>query len=715
MEMTETINYQVDGDGIATLTIDLKDRPMNVITRQFLEDLAASVEKVASDPAVKGAILTSGKSSFMAGADLKGVSELFAARDAEALYKNGMSFVGLTRKMETCGKPFAAAINGTALGGGLEICLACHYRVAADVPGSSLGLPEVLVGLFPGGGGTQRLPRLAGAREALQLMMQGTHLKPKQALEKGIIHKVVPAGELLAEAKRWLLESPDPEQPWDKKGFKVPGGAGQFDPRFVETFMVGASLMQKETFHNYPAPQAIMSCVYEGLQVPIDAGLRIEQRYFTKLLLDPVARNMIRTVFVNKGAADKLARRPKGYDKLQVKKLGVLGAGMMGAGLAYVAALVGIEVVLLDRELSLAEKGKAHSESLLANRVKKGRTTQEKAAAVLSLIKPTADYADLANCDLIIEAVFENREIKADVTRKTEAVIPATSIYASNTSTLPITGLADASSRPAQFIGLHFFSPVDRMPLVEIIRGKLTSDETLAKAMDFVQQIKKTPIVVNDSRGFYTSRFCGAYINEGTTMLLDGVTPALIENGARMAGMPVGPLALLDEVSIDLSYHIREQTKKDLGSTYKASSGDEVITLFFEKLNRVGKKSGRGMYEYPEGGKKFLWPDLTRHFPPAAEQPSVEEVKKRLLYAQALDAAQCMEQEVLTDPADGDVGAMLGLGFPPYTGGPLSLIDTIGTAKFVEECDRMAAKYGPRFTPPKLLRDMAAKGERFYK
>lgn len=713
--MTETINYQVDGDGIATLTIDLKDRPMNVITRQFLEDLAASVEKVASDPAVKGAILTSGKSSFMAGADLKGVSELFAAHDAEALYKNGMSFVGLTRKMETCGKPFVAAINGTALGGGLEICLACHYRVAADVPGSSLGLPEVLVGLFPGGGGTQRLPRLAGAREALQLMMQGTHLKPQQALEKGIIHKVVPAGELLAEAKRWLLESPDPEQPWDKKGFKVPGGAGQFDPRFVETFMVGASLMQKETFHNYPAPQAIMSCVYEGLQVPIDAGLRIEQRYFTKLLLDPVARNMIRTVFVNKGAADKLARRPKGYDKLQVKKLGVLGAGMMGAGLAYVAALVGIEVVLLDRELKFAEKGKAYSESLLANRIKKGRTTQEKAAAVLSLIKPTADYADLANCDLIIEAVFENREIKADVTRKTEAVIPATAIYASNTSTLPITGLAEASSRPAQFIGLHFFSPVDRMPLVEIIRGKLTSDETLAKAMDFVQQIKKTPIVVNDSRGFYTSRFCGAYINEGTTMLLDGVTPALIENGARMAGMPVGPLALLDEVSIDLSYHIREQTKKDLGSAYKAASGDEVITLFFEKLERVGKKSGRGMYEYPEGGKKFLWPDLTRHFPAAAEQPSVEEVKKRLLYAQALDAAQCMEQEVLTDPADGDVGAMLGLGFPPYTGGPLSLIDTIGTAKFVEECDRMAAKYGPRFTPPKLLRDMAAKGESFYK
>ncbi len=713
--MSETITYQVDGDGIATLTIDLKDRPMNVITRQFVEDLNEAVEKVISDSAVKGAIITSGKTSFLAGADLKGFSELFAARNAEEMFNNGMRFNAMTRRMETGGKPFVAAINGTALGGGLEICLACHYRVAADAPGSQLGLPEVLVGLFPGGGGVQRLPRLVGAREGLQLMMQGIHLSPQQALEKGIVHKIAPPNELLAEAKRWLMESPDPVQPWDKKGFKVPGGAGQFDPRFVETFMVGAALMQKETFHNYPAPQAIMSCVYEGLQVPIDAALRITQRYFVKLLLDSVARNMIRTVFVNKGAADKLSKRPKGYDKLTVKKLAVLGAGMMGAGLAYVAAMAGIEVVLLDRELLYAEKGKAYSEALLAKRISKGRTTTDKAAKILSLIKPTTDYSDLAGCDLVIEAVFENREIKADVTRKAEAVIPEKAIFASNTSTLPITGLAEASRSPQQFIGLHFFSPVDKMPLVEIIRGKQTSDETQARAMDFVQQIRKTPIVVNDSRGFYTSRFCGAYINEGTTMLLDGVAPALIENGARMAGMPVGPLALLDEVSIDLSYHIREQTKKDLGEAYKPQSGDAVITLFFEKLNRIGKKSGKGMYEYPEGGKKFLWPGLAEHFPPAPEQPAVEEVKKRLLYAQALDAARCLEEGVLTDPADGDVGALLGLGFPPYTGGPLSLIDTIGVKNFVAECDRMAELYGERFRPPKLLIDMAAKGESFYK
>lgn len=713
--MTELITYNVDTDGVATLAIDLKDRPMNVITPQFIEQLGALIEKVAADEHVKGAIITSGKSSFMAGADLKGLEELFKGTDAESLLKGSMAFNNLLRRMETCGKPMVAAITGTALGGGLEICLACHYRVAADAEGSSLGLPEVLVGLLPGGGGTQRLPRLIGVKAALPLMLQGTHVKPAKALELGIVHKVTPSDQLLAEAKRWLMESPDPIQPWDKKGYKVPGGAGQFDPRFVETFMIGTALMHKETWHNYPAPAAIMSCVYEGLQVPIETGLKIEGRYFVSLLLNPVARNMIRTVFVNKGAADKLARRPKGYDKTKVKKLGILGAGMMGSGIAYVSAMVGIEVVLIDREIKYSEKGKAYSQAILEKRVSQGRMKQEKAEAVLALIKPTTDYADLAGCDFVIEAVFEDREIKADVTKKTEAVIAETAVFASNTSTLPITGLAEASSRPDQFIGLHFFSPVDKMPLVEIIRGKKTSDGALARAMDFVQQIKKTPIVVNDSRGFYTSRFCGAYINEGITMVAEGVLAALIENGARMAGMPVGPLALMDEVSIDLSYHIREQTKKDLGESYAPASGDAVIDLFFAKLDRIGKKAGKGFYEYPPDGKKYLWPGLKEHFPIAENQPSVEEVKRRLLYAQSLDAARCLEEGVLTDPADGDVGALLGLGFPPYTGGPLSLIDTVGVAEFVRQCDEMAEKYGPRFTPPKLLRDMAERGESFYK
>jgi 3-hydroxyacyl-CoA dehydrogenase/enoyl-CoA hydratase/3-hydroxybutyryl-CoA epimerase len=713
--MTELITYNVDADGVATLTIDLKDRPMNVITPEFIEQLNAMVEKVASDASVKGAIITSGKSSFMAGADLKGIENLFKGSDAETLFKGSMAFSRLLRRMETCGKPFVAAITGTALGGGLEICLACHYRVAADAEGSSLGLPEVLVGLLPGGGGTQRLPRLISVKAALPLMLQGTHIKPAKAMELGIVHKVVPANQLLVEAKRWLAESPDPVQPWDKKGYKVPGGAGQFDPRFVETFMVGTALMNKETWHNYPAPLAIMSSVYEGIQVPIDTGLKIEGRYFVSLLLNPVARNMIRTVFVNKGAADKLARRPKGYDKTKVNRLGVLGAGMMGSGIAYVAAIAGIEVILLDREITYSEKGKAYSQAILEKRVAQGRMKQEKAQAILSLIKPTTDYADLAGCDLVIEAVFEDREIKADVTRKTESVIDETAVFASNTSTLPITGLAEASARPERFIGLHFFSPVDKMPLVEIIRGRKTSDSALARSMDFVQQIKKTPIVVNDSRGFYTSRFCGAYINEGITMVAEGVAPALIENGARMAGMPVGPLALLDEVSIDLSFHIREQTKKDLGDAYTPASGDAVIDLFYAKLDRTGKKAGKGFYEYPPDGKKYLWPGLAEHFPIAENQPDVEEVKRRLLYAQSLDAARCLEEGVLTDPADGDVGALLGLGFPPYTGGPLSLIDTVGVAEFVRQCDEMAARYGPRFVPPRLLRGMAERGESFYK
>ena len=712
--MSETISYQVDNDGLAMLTIDLKDRPMNVITPQFVKELAETIEQVAADNAVKGAIISSSKTSFMAGADLKAVGELFTIKSAEEYFSRGQSFVSILRRMETCGKPFVAAINGQCLGGGLEIALACHYRVAADAPGSTLGLPEILVGLFPGGGGSQRLPRLIGVREALTLMTQGTQLKPAEAAGMGIVHKLVPPDQLLDEARRWLKESPDPVQPWDKKGYKVPGGAGQFNPKFCETFMVGTGMMQKQTMGNYPAARALLCSVYEGSQVPIDAGLRIEQRYFVSVLLDPVARNMIRTVFINKGAADKLARRPAGVEKLKVRKLGVLGAGMMGAGIAYVSAMVGIEVVLLDREMGYAEKGKAYSEGLLGKRISRGKMTQEKAGEVLSLIKPTTDYADLAGCDLVIEAVFEDRGIKADVTKKAEAVIPATSIFATNTSTLPITGLAKASARPDRFVGLHFFSPVDKMPLVEIIRGQQTSEEVLAKSMDFVQQIRKTPIVVNDSRGFYTSRFCGAYLNEGTTMLLEGVVPALIENAGRLAGMPVGPLALLDEVSIDLSYHIREQTKKDLGDKYVPASNEEVITLFYEKLNRLGRKNGKGMYEYPEGGKKYLWPGLAEHFPVAAEQPPLDEVKKRLLWAQALDAARCMEEGVLTDPADGDVGAMLGLGFPPYTGGPLSLIDTVGVAKFVEECDALASKYGPRFTPSQLLRDMAAGGKTFY-
>ncbi|MEN3952859.1 3-hydroxyacyl-CoA dehydrogenase NAD-binding domain-containing protein [Iodidimonas sp. SYSU 1G8] len=712
--MTETIKFEVDADGIALLTIDLPDRSMNVITPQMGKDLDTLVERVASDPAIKGAVITSGKPAFLAGADLGTLGALAgSSSDASGMFDTAFVRNGQRRRQETCGKPFAAAINGLAMGGGLEITLACHYRVCADDPKIQLSLPEVKVGLLPGGGGTQRLPRLIGVQNALQYMIKGDSMTPQQALKLGVVNELAPVAEVVARAKAWIREKGDPVQPWDKKGFKVPGGEGAYNPGIVQTFTAATAMVQKETLGNYPAPRAILSAVYEGHQVPIDAGLRIESRYFAQLMLDPTSKAMIRSLFMNKQAADKLARRPQGVDKFQVKTLGVLGAGMMGAGIAYVSAQAGMKVILLDTTMDAAEKGKAYSQGLVDKGVQRGKVTAEKGQALLDRIVPTTAYDDLKACDLVIEAVFENREIKDDVTRKTEAAIPALPVFASNTSTLPISGLAKSFSRPQDFIGLHFFSPVDRMPLVEIIMGKDTSQETLARAMDYVGQIRKTPIVVNDSRGFYTSRCFGTYVAEGLAMLADGIVPALIENGGKQAGMPVGPLDVGDAVSIELGYKVREQTKKDLGDAYKPAPGDHIVDKLME-LGRLGKKAGKGYYEYPEGGKKYLWPGLTENWPSAAEQPPVEEVRKRFLYRQAVEAARCLEEGVLTDPVDGDIGAIFGWGFAPFTGGPFSLIDSVGADAFVRECDRLAQQYGARFAPPKLLRDMAAKGESFY-
>lgn len=716
--MTETINFEVDSDGIALMTIDLPGRSMNVIDGQFMQDLTELIDKVVSDDAIKGAVITSGKPAFMAGADLSMMGENAGAASTgeatpEDVFNGVYAMNKQLRAMETCGKPFAAAINGLALGGGLEITLACHYRVCADDPKLTLGLPEVNVGLLPGGGGTQRLPRLMGVQAAAPYLLQGKNMSPQEAQGLGVVHEVAPRDEIVEKAKAWIRDGGEGVQPWDKKGFKVPGGQGPMDPRVVQVFTVGNAMLQKETLHNYPAPAAILSAVYEGHHIPMDAALRVESRYFTKLLLDPVSKAMIRSLFINKQAADKLASRPEGVDKFQVKKLGVLGAGMMGAGIAYVSARAGMDVVLLDRDQESADKGKAYSEGLVAKGIKRRKVTEEKGQALLDRIHPTASYDDLKGCDLVIEAVFESRDIKDDVTKQTEAAEPNLPVFASNTSTLPITGLAESFSRPHDFIGLHFFSPVDRMPLVEIIMGEKTSDETLARAMDYVQQIRKTPIVVNDSRGFYTSRCFGTYVAEGLAMLADGVEPALIENAGKFSGMPVGPLDVGDAVSIELGYKVREQTKKDLGDAYKPAPGDHIIDELMAQ-GRLGKKAGKGYYEYPEGGKKYLWPGLKENWPPAADQPEPEEVKKRFLYRQAVEAARCMEENVLRDPADGDIGAILGWGFAPYTGGPLSLIDTVGVDAFVRECDRLAQQYGERFSPPQLLRDMAAKGESFY-
>jgi 3-hydroxyacyl-CoA dehydrogenase/enoyl-CoA hydratase/3-hydroxybutyryl-CoA epimerase len=724
----KTFKWNQDGDGIVTLTWDDPDRTMNVLSAGAMRDLGAAIQKIASEPTIKGAIITSGKANgFCAGAALDemegaasgggGAPKTYEER-AKAQYESMVVFNQLFRKLETCGKPIVAAINGLALGGGLEVTLACHYRVVADNPKIQLGLPESKVGLLPGGGGTQRLPRLMGAQAALPLILQGTSLDPQAAQRQNVVHKVVPADQLIAEAKRWIKETPNAVQPWDKKGFEVPGGLPN-DKGTSTVFTMGNALYRKTSYNNYPAQRYILSCVYEGLQVPIDAALRIESRYFTKLMLDPASRNMIRSLFLSMQDLGKGARRPANVPATTVKKLGVLGAGMMGAGIAYVSAQAGMEVVLLDTTQEAAEKGKAYSTKLLDGQISKGRATEEKKQKVLGLIKPTTSYEELKGCDLIIEAVFETREIKADVTKKAEAHLTDKAVFGSNTSTLPISGLSEASVRPENFIGIHFFSPVDKMQLVEIIMGKKTGDYALAMAIDYVKQIKKTPIVVNDSRGFYTSRCFGTYVGEGQEMLAEGIAPAMIDNVGRMTGMPRGPLELSDDVALDLAYKVREQTKKDLGDKYEAGPSDSLIETMVAKLGRYGRKNGKGFYDYPAdgSGKKRLWPglkDIVKFKITSSTPELVDELKKRFLYRQAIEAARCFEEKVVTDPREADVGAILGWGFAPYTGGPLSIIDTVGTATFVKECDALAQKYGKRFLPGKLLRDMAEKGDTFY-
>jgi 3-hydroxyacyl-CoA dehydrogenase / enoyl-CoA hydratase / 3-hydroxybutyryl-CoA epimerase len=711
----KTIKLDIDGNGIATITIDLPERSMNVLTPELIAELNAAIDGIAGDAAVKGAVLASGKEAFCAGADLLDLAGVFEQTVVPAAaYAKYRGLQDLCRRIESCGKPMAAAINGSALGGGLELCLACHYRVAVDDAKTKLGLPEVLVGLMPGGGGTQRLPRLIGIAPALPLLLRGTHLAPKKAAELRIVDQLVARGGEIAAAKQWIADRGDPVQAWDKKGFQMPGGAGLMNPKVTETLMVGVALLEKTTNHNYPAPIAIMSAVYEGSVVPIETALAIESKYFALLLTDPVARNMTRTLFVNKGAADKLARRPRGVPKSKVEKLGILGAGMMGAGIAFVSARAGMQVVLLDTELAKAEHGKDYSRSLTKKMVEQGRMSAGDAAALLERIQVTTDYKELAGSDLVIEAVFEDRRIKADVTARAEAEMPQASIFASNTSTLPITGLAAQSSRPEQFIGIHFFSPVDKMPLVEVIVGRKTGEVAVARALDYVQQLRKTPIVVNDSRGFYTSRVFSTFTREGMSMLSEGVNPALIENVAKHAGMPVGPLAVTDEVSLELAHAVTQQTRKDLGSAYVATAADAVMEKMVETLDRRGKRFGKGFYDYPENGRKRLWPGLAEAFPRASEQPAPEEIRKRLLYIQAIETVRCLEEGVLTHPADGDIGSVFGWGFPGYTGGTLSLIETVGLQEFVAQATRLAEAYGPRFQPPGLLQTMATKGQRFY-
>ena len=718
------IKTDLDADGILTITWDMPGRSMNVLSGDSIAEFSAAVDRVVSDTAIKGAIVTSAKPAFIAGADLTMMESDTAASGTrtkeqamKAIYDSMMRLNTMMRKMERGGKPFVAAINGTALGGGLEVCLSCHYRVAADDPSLQLGLPESKVGLMPGAGGTQRMPRLMGAMAALPMILEGKSLDPKKALKAGLIHEVVPRSELLSAAKAYINSGGKAQQPWDQKDFKMPGGPS-YSPVGKQVFVGGNAMVHAKTYRNYPAQLAIMSAVYEGLQVPIDAALRIEARYMAKVMTDPASRNMIRSLFINMQRANKGVGRPRDVPPTKLETVGILGAGMMGAGIAYVSALAGLDVILIDQSQEAADKGKAYSAKLVGKGIERGRITPLDAQALLARIAPTTSYDGLAKADLVIEAVFEDRNIKADVTKRAAAVMPPDAVFASNTSTLPITGLAEAWRDPATFIGIHFFSPVDKMQLVEIIKGKQSNAKALAAAMDYVKRIKKTPIVVNDSRGFYTSRVFGTYTREGMEMLVEGINPALIENAGKMTGMPMPPLALTDEVALDLVYKVGKQTAKDLGAAYKPSKVDPIIEKMVVGLGRVGKKAGKGFYDWPADptGKKALWPgitDLVKRLP-EAEQPLAEELKKRFLYRQAVEAARCYEENVVTDPADADVGAILGWGFAPWTGGPLSFIDTVGLKAFVAECDRMAQLYGERFKPNDLLRKMAASGASFY-
>ncbi|WP_343117211.1 3-hydroxyacyl-CoA dehydrogenase NAD-binding domain-containing protein [Ostreiculturibacter nitratireducens] len=723
--MTE-FHYAKDPDGIATITWDVPGKSMNVMSFEGLAELDECIDRALADAAVKGVIITSGKKDFAGGMDLNILARMrdeAGENPAQGLFDGIMRMHGLLRKIERAGmdpktlkggKPVVAALPGTAAGIGLEVPLACHRIIAADNPKAKIGLPEIMVGLFPGAGGTTRLVRKLGPMAAAPFLLEGKMQEPKKIKAAGVVDEVVPAGELLARAKEWVLSAKDADlvKPWDQKGYKMPGGA-PYHPAGYMTFVGANAMVMGRTMGVYPAAKALLSAVYEGALVPFDAALRIEARWFVNVLMNPSSSAMIRSLFINKEALEKGANRPSVPDQ-SVKKVGVLGAGMMGAGIAHVSASAGIEVVLIDATQEAADRGKAHSEALLDKGMKRGKVTAEKKEEVLSRISATTDYAALEGCDLIVEAVFEDPKVKAEVTARTEAVVGADCIFATNTSTLPITELARASKRPDQFIGIHFFSPVDKMMLVEIIRGAETGDTAVAKALDFVRQIRKTPIVVNDARFFYANRCIIPYINEGIRMVREGVAPALIENAAKLVGMPLGPLQLVDETSIDLGVKIAKATRAAMGDTYPDGEVDEVLFWMADE-GRLGRKANAGFYAYDEAGKRIgLWEGLSAKYAEAAEQPDLSEVKHRLLFSQVLEAVRALEDGVLTDIREGDVGAILGWGFAPWSGGPFSWLDMLGAERAVNLCSGLAAKFGPRFAAPDLLREMAARGESFY-
>ncbi|MFJ5535060.1 3-hydroxyacyl-CoA dehydrogenase NAD-binding domain-containing protein [Streptomyces sp. NPDC093261] len=716
-----TIRWEQDATGVVTLVLDDPNQSANTMNQAFRESIAAVAERAeAEKDSIRGIIYTSAKKTFFAGGDLKDMIKA-GPEDAQQVFETGLAIKSSLRRIETLGKPVVAAINGAALGGGYEIALASHHRIALDAPGSKIGLPEVTLGLLPAGGGVTRTVRLMGITDALlKVLLQGTQYSPRRALENGLVHEVAATPEeMLDRARAFIDAHPESQQPWDKPGYRIPGGTPS-NPKFAANLPAfPANLRKQLNGAPYPAPRNILAAAVEGSQVDFETALTIEARYFTELVTGQTAKNMIQAFFFDLQAVNSGANRPQGIEPRQVRKVAVLGAGMMGAGIAYSCARAGIEVVLKDVSQEAAAKGKGYSEKLCAKAVAKGRTTQEKADALLARITPTAEAADLAGCDAVIEAVFEDPALKHKVFQEIEHIVEPDALLCSNTSTLPITVLAEGVERQSDFIGLHFFSPVDKMPLVEIIKGERTGDETLARAFDLVRQINKTPIVVNDSRGFFTSRVIGHFINEGVAMVGEGIEPASIEQAAAQAGYPAKVLSLMDELTLTLPRKIRAESKRaveEAGGTWTPHPAEAVIDRMVDEFGRPGRSGGAGFYEYGEDGKRGrLWPGLREHFTKPGHTIPFEDMRERMLFSEALDTVRLLEEGVLTSVADANIGSIFGIGFPGWTGGVLQYINGYegGLPGFVARARELADRYGERFTPPALLVEKAERGERF--